>query len=173
MGRGNVCVHGEAEGLYYIDCDYFDTYVRVDDETYECESCLADELSYDDLTSGEWSFDEALTGFTYNEIIDEFKENFVKLFPSFCEVEPYWIGWRNTKKVILENELFQIATEDNEWSVAVELLQKDEAPIGLQLGLYKRYLDGIAKALLKILPTIGTYGGAWTSGHLSRQEVIA
>lgn len=27
MGRGNVCVSGDYEGLYYIDRDYFKVYM--------------------------------------------------------------------------------------------------------------------------------------------------
>lgn len=31
MGRGNVCVTGSCEGLYYIDNDDFHVYRRADD----------------------------------------------------------------------------------------------------------------------------------------------
>lgn len=47
MGRGNVCVTGKCEGLYYIDRGYTDVYRRSDDEF---ETRLREELSYDELT---------------------------------------------------------------------------------------------------------------------------
>ena len=83
-----------------------------------------------------------------------------------------------SRLVILESRLFYIAVEDNEWSLAVELVQKEE-PLGdvwmenLQKRLYQKYLDGMKKALLNRLPSIGTYSGAWTSGRIKREEVTA
>ena len=35
MGRGNVCVTGPYEGLYYIDNDYVSIYFREDGGEFE------------------------------------------------------------------------------------------------------------------------------------------
>ena len=43
MGRGNVCVHGPCEGLYYIDTDDFQVYVSNEAEP---ETKLLGELDY-------------------------------------------------------------------------------------------------------------------------------
>ena len=32
MGRGNVCVFGKCEGLYYVDYDFLDVYSKLVDE---------------------------------------------------------------------------------------------------------------------------------------------
>ena len=59
MGRGNVCVTGKYEGLYYIDNDDFHVYRRDEpDSDEEFETRLLKNLSCQELTGGEWSFDE-------------------------------------------------------------------------------------------------------------------
>ena len=68
----------------------------------------------------------------------------------------------------MESGLFYIAVEDNQWSLAIELIQK-EAPYddhlsGLQGLHFRRYLDGMKTCLLERLPSIGIRTGAWTSG---------
>ena len=44
MGRGNVCVTGSCEGLYYIDNDDFHVYRRADDLSEWPETRLMGEL---------------------------------------------------------------------------------------------------------------------------------
>ena len=100
-----------------------------------------------------------------------------KLCPSFQPAanSNVWLG--NERRVILENELFYICVEDNEWSLAVELVQKDGYSdcqsawlAGLQKRRYREYLDSMKKALLARLPSIGIRTGAWTSGTITREE---
>ena len=183
MGRGNVCVTGSCEGLYYIDNDDFHVYRRVDDMSDWPETRLMGDLSYDELTGSEWLYDELETGEEENDILECFISSFVRMFPSFERpMKETWIkngSWGPLSRlVILESRLFYIAVEDNEWSLAVELVQKEE-PLGdvwmenLQTRLYQKYLDGMKKALLNRLPSIGTYSGAWTSGRIKREEVTA
>ena len=98
------------------------------------------------------------------------------MFLSFRRVEPeQWIS--RSQRVILENALFYICLEDNQWSLAVELIQK-EPPWGrsyeaLQARHYRQYLLGIQICLLNRLPSIGTYTGPWTSGILRKEEQSA
>lgn len=46
MGRGNVCVNGPYEGLYYIDNDHIHVYRRDDPFSDEPETRLMGELDY-------------------------------------------------------------------------------------------------------------------------------
>ena len=55
----------------------------------------------------------------------------------------------------------------------MELLQKEDHLSGLQGRHYQKYLDGIKRCLLEVLPSIGTYGGAWTSGRITREELMS
>lgn len=182
MGRGNVSVSGPCEGLYYIDNGDYHVYRRDDPFDEEPETRLMRALSYDDLTGGQWLYDEWGTGEELDDILECFITDFVRMFPSFERVFPHkWI--RNglygdiAREVVLESGLFYIAIEDNEWSMAVELLQKDDPYDdhleGLQKRHYLRYLEGMKTCLLARLPSIGVYTGAWTSGTINREEVKA
>ena len=161
MGRGNVCVTGKYEGLYYIDNDHFHVYRRDEpDSDDEFQTRLLGSLSYEELTGGEWHFDEV-------ETERPAKDTWL--------TEPGFGG--SSKRVLLESKLFYIALEDNEWSLAVELLQKedpyDDHLSGLQGRHHLKYLDGIKRCLLEVLPSIGTYKGAWTFGRITREECLA
>lgn len=179
MGRGNVCVTGKYEGLYYIDNDHFHVYRREEpDSDDEFQTRLLRDLSYEELTGGEWHFDEWETEDEKGDILECFIESFTRMFHSFSRPEPAEL-WLEDARVILESKLFHIAVEDNEWSLAVKLLQKEE-PWGdvwmenLQKRLYEKYLEGVKKALLMRVPSICPYGGAWTHGKpITSKEVFA
>lgn len=53
MGRGNVCVTGPHEGLYYIDNDHVHVYRRDDPFSDEPETRLMGELDYGELSYGD------------------------------------------------------------------------------------------------------------------------
>lgn len=180
MGRGNVCVTGDYEGLYYIDNDHIHVYRDSEDMSDYPETRLMGDLDYGELTSGRWLYDEEGTGNELDDIEECFMEDFTKMFPSFRRSAPNcWMrngpygSW--DRRAILESNLFYITIEDNEWSMAVELIQKedpyDNHLNGLQKRHYQSYLDGIKKCLLNRLPSIGCYAGAWTSGVIKREDI--
>ena len=178
MGRGNVCVTGLCEGLCYIDNEYTVWYRRTDSaETDDCEDeKLLCDLDYADLCSGDWECDEFQSELELDNILDELKFSFKKKYPSFDEPEHHYSRDAGRERyVILESPLFFLCTEDNQHSVAVELIQKEDPYdyhlIGLQKRHYKRYLRSIAEILLQYLPALGTYKGAWQSGRLTSSEL--
>ena len=60
------------------------------------------------------------------------------MFPSFSRTgADVWID--RTRRAILENTLFCVAVEDNEWSVAVELLQEELVSAAIFQILSVRY----------------------------------
>ena len=167
MGKGNVCVHGEFEGLYYVDRDYIDCYIAKemnDDGEYE-EKMLGD-MDVDDFQN--FDYDYVLSGIYYNDFIREFTSMMKNKFKSF-------VSTGNDFGTIMENNLFKIEIEDNEWSYAVKLIQKEDWYDNHLLGLQKKhcdnYLNGIKFILLEMFPSIGCYGGAWTHGVIKREEV--
>jgi hypothetical protein len=174
MGRGNVCTLGKYEGLFYIDNDHIHVYRATDDYSDDPETRLMGELGYDELTNGDWYYDEEGTMSEEDDIIECFIAEFTGRFSSFSRTDD-WLD--RTRRVILESKLFYICVEDNEWSLAVELVQKEE-PYGmvwmenLQGRLYQTYLEGIKRCLLTRLPSIGTRKTAWTSGQITREEVL-
>ena len=83
MGRGNVCVTGSCEGLYYIDNDDFHVYRRADDLSEWPETRLMGELDYDELTGSEWVYDEEGTGNEEDDVLECFMADFCQMFPGF------------------------------------------------------------------------------------------
>lgn len=164
MGRGNVCTFGEYEGLYYADRNYLDFYVPIDGEADDGK--FYGEIEYSELDN--YEYDEFLSRMYYEDFVNDFVYSFKKKFKSFTETA-------NDYGVILENSLFTIEIEDNVWSYAVKLIQKeddyDNHLEGLQKKHYRNYLDGIKTTLLELFPTIGIYKGAWTSGTLKREDL--
>lgn len=179
MGRGNVCVTGQYEGLFYIDNDDITVYRRETDGD-EPEFCLLRSLDYSGVTGGEWSYDEFDSRWREKDVLEGFMDSFGHMFPSFSRtqgdvrIKTGAYGYYE-RRVIMENNLFYIALEDNEWSLAVELIQKedpyDNHLNGLQSRHYLRYLDGMKRCLLELLPSIGIRTGAWTSGLIKREDL--
>ena len=168
MGRGNVCVTGSYEGLFYIDNDDLRVYRKDGPGTDDCEDRLQRDLDYADITGPDWYLDEVGSSYEEEDVLECFCAELRKLCPSFQPAvnSNVWLG--NERRVILENELFYICVEDNEWSLAIELVQKDGYSdcesawmAGLQKRRYRGYLDSMKKALLAlgIGLGIGLYDG--------------
>ena len=160
MGRGNTCVFGKYEGLYYVDRNYLDCYIAKemnDDGEYE-EKMLGD-ISMEEFPN--FDYDYALSEMYYEDFLEEFIYKMENKFKSFAHTGKDY-------GTVMENNLFEIEIEDNEWSYAVKLIQKeddwDNHLEGLQKKHYENYLDGIKNILLEMFPSIGCYGGAWTHG---------
>jgi len=157
MGCGNVYIGGKYEGLYYVDNEHLVVYHREGEP--ESKAVLKE------VGMGEqWEYDEVGT----RRQMRHFEETLCKMlrmrFPSFVQCSSdNWIT--NCRRAILENKLFFIALEDNQWSMAVELVQKEDdyrTLEGLQAWHYQRYLDGIRGVLLDMYGEVSTRAGAWT-----------
>ena len=158
MGRGNIHTHGDYEGLYYIDYDYLDYYTSKEADEYgEFDNKLLVDMSADDFN--DYEYDEDLTYWNTEDYINMFVKDMMKKFGSF-------VATGNTYGTIMENSLFEIKIEDNEWSYAIELIQKDDYALsGLQKNHYKQYLSGMEDVLLGLFPEIGCWtGNCWTHG---------
>lgn len=167
MGKGNVCVFGEYEGLYYVDRDYIDCYIaKEENEDGEYEQKMQCDMDYP-ADYENFDYDEILSKIYYNYFIQNFTSMMEKKFKSF-------VSNGNDFGVIMENNLFEIEIEDNEWSYAVKLIQKeddyDNHLEGLQKKHYNSYLEGIKNILLDMFPSIGCYGGAWTHGTITKDN---
>lgn len=167
MGRGNVCVFGDYEGLYYVDRGFIDVYVAKEADEYgEYEQRMYADMDLDDFS--DYDYDEFLSQIYYEDFIQEFTSMMEKKFKSF-------VSTGKDFGTIMENNLFEIKVEDNQWSYAVELIQKeydyDNHLQGLQKKHYETYLNGIKNILLEMFSEIGCYGGAWTHGIITREMV--
>lgn len=167
MGRGNVCVFGEYEGLYYVDRGYIDCYIAKEADEYgEYEEKMYCDMDLNDFA--DYDYDEFLSRIYYEDFISEFISIMEKKFKSF-------VSTGKDFGTIMENNLFEIEIEDNQWSYAVKLIQKecwyDNHLEGLQKKHYENYLNGIKTILLKLFPSIGCYRGAWTHGTITREDI--
>lgn len=167
MGKGNVCVRGEYEGLYYVDRDYIDCYIAkevgLDGEYEQKMQC---DMNYPEDYDN-FEYDDILSQIYYEDFIQEFTYMMEKKFRSFGTTG-------NDYGTIMENNLFEIYIEDNEWSYAVKLIQKEsyyDNLEGLQKKHYQNYLEGIKNILLELFPSIGCYGGPWTHGTITREDL--
>lgn len=169
MGCGNVNVHGEYEGLYYVSKDYLDYYIAKEADEYGAYNCkMLGDMTAEDFDNYDYASD--LSYMNTIDYINMFVEKMEKRFSSFVPTEEEF----NT---IMENSLFEIKIVDNEWSYAIELIQKendyDDCLIGLQKKHYQNYLDGMKDILLGMFPEIGCYGGnPWTHGTITAQTII-
>lgn len=166
MGKGNVCVFNDYEGLYYVNRDYIDCYIAKEmNNNEEYEEKMLGEMSMEDFNN--YDYDEVLSSIYYEDFLQEFTSMMEKKFKSFNSTG-------NDYGTIMENSLFEIEIEDNEWSYAVKLIQKeddcDNHLEGLQKKHYENYLNGIKNILLVLFPSIGCYGGAWTHGTITREQ---
>ena len=153
MGRGNVCVFGDYEGLYYVDRDYLDCYIAKEtNEDGEYEEKMLGDMSMEDFE--DYDYDEFLSHFYYEDFIQEFTSMMEKKFKSFTSTGKEY-------GVIMENNLFEIEIEDNEWSYAVKLIQKedwyDNHLEGLQKKHYENYLNGIKNISYDLYPITNSF----------------
>ena len=171
MGRGNVCVQNDFEGLYYIDYDDLSVY----NKRYEEDSfVLGRELDYEQLTNGDWLYNEFESNIKWQGDKEYIICRLQERFQSFARCNE-WVD--RTCHAVLENQLFYIAFEDNEWSIAIELLEKygpyGDDYAGLKAKHYQTYLDGMKEILFELYEELGTYSGAWTSGTIRREKEVA
>lgn len=171
MGRGNVCTTGPYEGVFYIDHDYTAVYRKVnaaDDDMDDRK--LRYWFGTDSPEEKGWEYDECESVDEEDYDLRSFSDDFVNRFPDFSKTNE---NISRTRRAILESPLFYVAVEDNEWSTAVELIQKDtdsDLDLNSQNALYRIYLDAMKKILLWLFPSIGIYTWPWTHGIITREE---
>ena len=157
MGRGNVRVFNEFEEVYYVPFEEFE------EKSYDFEK---DE--YDEESEKEFK----------DYLYDDFKENlysyFTTKFKSFSKpFEKKWIGREDF--IVAENKLYYLTLCDNEWSIAVKLLQKENSYYenytidGLQKKHFESYKNGLLKTLFDISSEVYGYNGPWTSKKLENE----
>ena len=161
MGRGNACVSGEHETLFYIDYDNFINYICDDDGN------PTEERDYD------------LESQQLNDDLDLLKSLLSRRLPVLDEPRTdycYSTGkYRKEKRIgdcriLLESGLFYIGIEDNEWSAAIKLLQKEDVPVAFQAHAFESHKKALQDCLFELYNKLGIYGGPWTHGMIQRPE---
>lgn len=168
MGRGNCMVSGDYEGLWYIDRDLIDVYWNRNTEEYQ----LMGEIGYNEFMNCEYSEEES--EYNFNDMLEIIRDRMMLKYNSFVATDR-WIsdgGSRCDRRAFAENELFFIAVEDNEWSYAIELIQKGpESLAGLQKRLYETYLNSLRDIILDVYGEVSYRNGPWMHGTIHKEDV--
>jgi hypothetical protein len=86
-------------------------------------------IEYDfDGGSADWAYDNFRSRDEWEFMSEAVQEDFMSRFKSFTKTDrrrgAYCYANDNNRHVVLENELFEIAVVDNEWSAAWMLLER-------------------------------------------------
>lgn len=111
----------------------------------------------------EFDYDQSQT--YWQDFLSYLKEEIRKRHPEFEECDEHF----NEKHFVLESPLFGIATEDNEWSAAIELLSKTNVNRQSQIEPFKQLYEELKDILLDWVPEIYIRTGPWTSYTVKRQ----
>ena len=174
MGKGNVSVRGPYEAVYCIPNSYLHVYREDEPYKEEPEVRLLKDIPYSELDTCRWLFDEEGSANEEEDVLECIVDTLGRRFQSMTPVlGQKWIS--RTQRAIMENELFTIAVEDNETSLAVELLQKevqyDDRLLGFQKRHFKRYKEALKAAMLERVPEITFPMSAWTSGTIRAEDL--
>ena len=117
-----------------------------------------------------YRFDDTLTQARF----DSFKKQFVKkMQDKFKSLKPHDITTKG-KHQLLMNDMFIIAFEDNDWSVAVELLEnpKSKNP-NLRPNLFPNFQKGMRDILLDLVGEIHIRTGSWSTQKMTKVDAAA
>lgn len=162
MSRGNVNV-SLRDGLYYVHYDSINLYRSVSDKE--------DIRMKKDIPAGQtgkYNLDLTVSQANYNAWLETFLTAMQKRYPSLKRVDRYE---KRGQRLVLENSMFQVMIEDNEWSFAVELISNRKAKYqGLQKHLFGQFLKGMREILLQITETIYVRSGSWRAEPFTKQD---
>ena len=150
MGRGNVCVFNEYEYLYFIPMSEFE------EKMYNFDT---DEFIEDS--------EDEFKDYLYDDFKDNLYSYFTEKYKSFKKPQKKWLDREDM--VIAENDLYYLTLSDNEWSIAVKLLQKEYNYYesynieNLQKKHIENYKNGLLEVLFDICSEVYAYNGPWTS----------
>lgn len=142
------------EQLYYIDFEEVYQYHHKNNKTQK--KCGTD-LTADE--KDDYIFDLNASQEAFNQFVNTFRSVFTQNYKSFQSVDEY--RGRNKQHIILANNMFEIAIENNDWSFAVELLRK---PVknNLQDTLFETFKTGLEHTLKGFFQTIYIRTGSWS-----------
>jgi hypothetical protein len=147
-------------GLFYIDYKDIFIYNKPNDSNFIKQK----DINPDELTN--YEFNQAASQAHYNNCIDKISDYMANNFDSMLKTD-----LREKKKhIIAANQLFQVTLEDNDWSVAVQLLPVKKANKGLQKQMYYAFLHGLRNALFEQFNTLYVRNGSWSQIAITKND---
>ena len=149
--KTNISVDNLA-GLFYIDYKDIFIYNKPNDsELLKEKDIMPDEFN-------NYEFNQDASQAYYNNCIDKLADSMSKKFTSISKIDKT----DKKKHIIAGNQLFEIALEDNQWSIAVQLLPVKKANKGLQKQMYYAFLHGLRESLFEQFNTLYVRNGSWS-----------
>lgn len=165
MGAGNVNV-SLNDGLFYVHYDSVNVYKNKRDKSIICQR--------KDITRGQekdFVFDMGLSQQNYDVWLEAFRQKLMKRYPSYRRVDRYT---KRDQRIVLENDMFFVAIEDNEWGFAVELIARTKYPYPqFQKHLFPHFFKGMKETLLSLTETIYIRSGSWTTQAVTKDNMDA
>lgn len=162
----NVSVNPDREAVFYVDYSKMDVYVNVNDSN-DVKTNNDPAIAQNPDT---YRFDDTLTQARF----DSFKKQFIKkMQDKFKSLKPQDVTAKG-KRHLLMNDMFIIAFEDNDWSVAVELLEnpKSKNP-NLRPNLFPNFKKGMRDILLDLVDEIHVRTGSWSTQKMTKADAAA
>lgn len=147
-------------GLFYIDYKDIFHYNKPNESDFLKEK----EINPADLEN--YEFNQTISQAYYDKCLDKISTYLADKFDSISKVDE-----REKKKhIIAKNHLFEIAIEDNNWSVAIQLLPIKKANKGLQKQMYYAFLHGLRNALFEEFDTLYVRNGSWSQIPITKND---
>lgn len=162
----NVSVNPDKEALFYVDYSCMDVYVNVNNSN-DVKTNNDPVIAQNPDT---YQFDETLTQARF----DSFKKQFIKkMQDKFTSLKSYDATVKGKHQLLINDE-FIIAFEDNDWSVAVELLEnpKSKNP-DLRTNLFPNFKKGMRDILLDLVDEIHVRTGSWSTQTMTKADAAA
>lgn len=163
MGYANVAADYKDD-LLYVPYDYLSIYTKNNQKIIKHGNEIASEEIED------YEYNKKLSQLEFDEFKERFCTDMQKKFKSLQPVDR-WKG--RYQHIILENSLFEIALQDNQWSIAVELLNRDDYPYSknFQTSKFPAFFKGMRDILFTYFDKLYIRTGAYTSKAITKESI--
>lgn len=162
MSKGNINV-SLNDGLYYISYNSVNVYKSKQNPQ---DLKTIDQIAPQDRA--QFDLDLPLSQANYDAWLESFRKAMRKRYPSYRIIDKYL---KRDQRIVLENNMFQVIIEDNEWSFAVELISIPKCPYqAFQKHLFPQFFKGMREILFTITETIYIRNGSWSAEPFTADE---
>lgn len=164
MSGGNVNV-SLNDGLYYVHYDAINLY-----KSKKNPDDVRQRKDIPSYQASQFVLDLDLSQAKYNLWLQTFRNAMQKRYKSYRLVDRYE---HRGQRVVLENDMFKVAIEDNDWSFAVELISRPKYRyVDFQKHLFNHFFKGMREILLSTVDTIYIRSGSWTAEPFTKDDQI-
>lgn len=162
MGKGNIHA-GTHDTVYYVDYDNIYTYENKSTQ----ETRIGKDIAVNEMD--DYDFCDDLTQENYNRLIEELREHMCRIKDQF---QPADAMVSRTRRIIAETDTFFLGVEDNQWSLAVELLWRKDYDADKQ-HMFEANRKEMLGFLLERFGSVGYRTSSWTHGVISATNCTA